>query len=231
MMAPRRLVIEVIVSSVEDAIAAERGGAGRLEVVRALDRDGLTPPLDLVRDIQRAVSLPLRVMVRESDGFACRTSDERRRLAEQAAALDSVGVDGLVIGWIRDGHLDEDTLEAVLQAAPSTRATFHHAFDALADPQATLQALAPYPQLDRILTRGGSGAWASRCSTFARYAAWGAPRISVLPGGGVDAAAIRALAACGSVAEAHVGRAAREGGRVDGPVSAARVQQLCAAPA
>ena len=67
-------ILEVIACSVADAIEAQKGGASRLEVVRDLDRGGLTPPIELVRAIKEAVDLPLRVMVRESDGFG--TSDE-----------------------------------------------------------------------------------------------------------------------------------------------------------
>lgn len=221
-----RLLLEVIVTSVEDAVEAARGGANRLEVVRDLDRDGMTPPVDLVRQIQRELSLPLRVMVRESDGFACASDSERRMLVDAAAAFNALGVDGLVAGWTRGDRIDEETLVNVLEAAPSLRATFHHAFDALSDAEATLRALARHPQIDRILTRGGTGDWPSRCATLTRYAAWAAPRITVLPGGGVDRDALRALAACGSVSEAHVGRAARAGHAVDGAVSADLVEDL-----
>jgi copper homeostasis protein len=221
-----RLTLEVIATSVEDAIEAARGGAGRLEVVRDLARDGLTPPIELVRRIQREVDLPLRVMVRESEGFACRSGDERRMLVDAAAAFDALGVDGLVVGWTRGDAIDEDTLAGVLSAAPSLRATFHHAFDALPDPENSLHVLQRFPQIDRVLTHGGSGAWPPRCATFTRYAQWGAPAISVLPGGGVDRDALCALAACGCVTEAHVGRAARIGHTVDGPVSAEAVRRL-----
>ena len=68
--APHRIVLEVIVESVADAREAARGGADRLEVVRALELGGLTPPLTLVREIAEAVSLPLRVMVRGNAGYA-----------------------------------------------------------------------------------------------------------------------------------------------------------------
>jgi copper homeostasis protein len=220
------LALEVIVSSVDDAVEAERGGAVRLEVVRELDRSGLTPSIDLVRRIQEAVSLPLRVMVRESDGFACRSPEERRLLADRAAALDALGVDGLVVGWIRDGRVDEQTVAAVLHAAPSTRATFHHAFDALPNPEAAIAALKAFRQVDRILTHGGAGPWRSRCATLTRYAGWAQPEIAILPGGGVDEDGLRALAACPAIAEAHIGRAAREGHAVGGRVSAALVRAL-----
>ena len=49
------LVLEVIACSVEDAIEARRGGADRLEVISHFEVGGLTPPLELVREICQAV--------------------------------------------------------------------------------------------------------------------------------------------------------------------------------
>src|SRR5262249_17218584 len=101
------LTLEVIVTSVEDAVEAARGGADRLEVVRDRAGCGSPPPIDLGRRTQGEVPLPLRVMVRESDGFGCASDDERQRLVEYATAFNSIGVDGIVAGWARDGRIDE----------------------------------------------------------------------------------------------------------------------------
>jgi copper homeostasis protein len=73
-------LLEVIACSVEDAEAAEQGGAGRLEVVRELGRGGCTPELALVRAILDRVSIPVRVMLRESDGFAYAGREEISRM-------------------------------------------------------------------------------------------------------------------------------------------------------
>jgi copper homeostasis protein len=221
-----RLTLEVIALTVEDAVEAARGGAHRLEIARDLSCGGLTPPVDLVRRIRREVPLPLRVMVRESDGFACSSSDERRALADRAKALEALGVDGIVLGWIRDGRIDEPMLAHVLEAAPSLRATFHRAFDALADPESALRVLQRYSQVDRVLTGGGTGPWPSRRGTLERYAGWAGEEIVILPGGGIDEEVLRTLAASGCVREAHVGRAARVGRTIDGPVSADAVRTL-----
>lgn len=219
------MTLEIIVTSLEDAVEAARGGADRLEIVRDLHRDGLTPSIDLVRGIQREVALPLRVMVRASDGFLCGSDDERRLLSDQAAAFAALGVDGIVVGWTRDGRIDEETLGCVLGAAPSVAVTFHRAFDALLHPAAAFDVLRRFPRVDRVLTSGGRGSWASRCGTLAQYARWAGSGIVILPGGGVDAGALSMLAAAG-IAEAHVGRAARVGQRVDGRVSAEAVRAL-----
>jgi copper homeostasis protein CutC len=57
--------LEVIVTTVDEAIEAEAGGADRLELVRALDVGGLTPEISIARGVLAAVRIPVRVMVRE----------------------------------------------------------------------------------------------------------------------------------------------------------------------
>ena len=70
-----RSVLEVIVCSVADAIEAEQGGAKRLEIIRDFARGGMTPDLEFVRQVMNAVSLPVRVMLRESEDY--RVTDKR----------------------------------------------------------------------------------------------------------------------------------------------------------
>jgi copper homeostasis protein len=223
------LLLEVIVQSVADARAAAAGGADRLEVVRAIEQRGLTPPLDLVRAIASETRLPLRVMVRECDGFSLSDPRELARLQRAIAAFAELAVDGAVVGYARGAELDLETTQAVLSAAPALPVTFHHAFDEARDPAAAIESLRRLPQVDRILTAGGGGDWSARCRRLERYAQYaaqaGAP-LAILAGGGVDAAGLQALASSGCVREAHVGRAAREPQEPTARVSADRVRHL-----
>jgi copper homeostasis protein len=220
------MLLEVIVQSVEDAVAAQAGGADRLEVVREIDRDGLTPSIDLVRSIASATRLPLRIMIRESDGFTITGAGELDVLRQAAAACADLGVDGIVVGFARGGALDVDTTAAVLSAAPRIAATFHRAFDRAVDPFAALEALRGLPQIDRVLTGGGTGDWTARCQRLEEYVARAAPGITILAGGDVDAEAVRVLAHLRAVSEVHVGRAAREPQQRSAPVSSDRVRRL-----
>jgi copper homeostasis protein len=104
--------------------------------------------------------------------------------------------------------------------------TFHRAFDDLTDPLSAIDALVEVPQIDRILTDGGSGSPASRAQRLRQYAERAAGRLEIMAGGGVDEQAFEWFARDGCVREIHVGRAAREGSDADGPVSAARVRRL-----
>src|ERR1051326_1631063 len=99
-------ILEVIACSVADAIEAERGGASRLEIVRALDGGGLTPPVSLVRGIVSAVSIPVRVMLRENPGFEAGSEAEVKKLCHAAREFAALGVNGLVLGFVRGRQLD-----------------------------------------------------------------------------------------------------------------------------
>jgi len=221
-----RALLEVIVQSLADAREAARGGADRLEVVRAIHDGGLTPPLALVSEIAAAVSLPLRVMVRENAGYSTDAS-ERTTLRRAAETFAGTGVDGLVIGFARAGEAELDRVADVLDAAPDMSVTFHRAFDQLNDPLGAIDALAGVRRVDRILTSGGNGTTATRCAQLRAYQARAGSRLTIIAGGGVDEEMLVELVRTGSVREVHVGREAREGAALGAAVSAARVERLC----
>jgi copper homeostasis protein len=220
-----RLLLEVIVQSVADAREATRGGADRLEVVRAVGDGGLTPSIQLVRAIAAETSLPLRVMVRENAGYTA-APHELCALRDAAFELHAAGVDGIVIGFARDGEVALDDLAAVLGAAPGVRVTFHRAFDALSDPLGAIEKLAAVEQIDRILTSGGTGPPALRCQRLHGYTVRAAGRFEIVAGGGVDDRALALFAQTGCVREVHVGRAARVGNDPEAAVSSEHVQRL-----
>lgn len=223
------MLLEVIACSVEDAIEAERGGAGRLEIARDMERQGLTPPVPLVREIASAVRIPLRVMVRENGGFTCAGEDELNAMRAAARAFAGIeGVEGLVLGFVRGNEVDHDALAAVLGAAPRLRATFHRAFDTLPDPPRAIAALKRHAQIDRILSGGEPGDWDERCRRLSSLAEIAQPEIQILPGGGVDLEAVRRIATTPMLVEAHVGRAVRVPREVWGTVSAELTGMLVA---
>lgn len=219
------MLLEVIACSVKDAIEAERGGAGRVELVRELGRGGLTPSHAFVQEVRESVAIPIRVMLRETDGYDVGGVDAGERLAAQAVRFAALGVDGVVLGFLRSGHIDVAAMDTVLAAAGPVSATFHHAFDELPDPTAALHELGRWPRIDRVLTAGGPGDWKRKAIRLDQVRAAAAPGITVLAGGGVDAEALKVLAGS-SIVEAHIGRAARVPPTVDGVVSSQKVAEL-----
>lgn len=224
------MVLEVIACTLDDGVAADAGGADRLEVVRDLDRGGLTPDVSLVEGLLARVRLPLRVMVRVEEPFVPSSGAIVDRMCEEAQALARLPIDGIVFGALAaDQTIDLDVLRRFAAAAAPRRITFHRAFELAPDPVAALEALSSVPQVDKVLTSAGSGTADARTGLLRAWRAGGPPRPSLLFAAGLDAAAIRAAAEAGF--EVHVGRAARTGQRTDGPVTAALVAAVRASVA
>jgi copper homeostasis protein len=219
-------VLEVIACSVLDAIEAQKGGASRLEVVRDLEQGGMTPSLELVKSIKSAVDLPLRVMLRESVGYETNGDDEIEALGLAAEQFAKLGVDGVVIGFLRGHQVDIERTGRVLARAPDLKATFHHAFEDAGDRSEALRDIKSLVQVDRLLSSGGAGELTQRCERLARYAHAAAPEITVIAGGGIDTDAVSMLKRTTTIREFHVGRAARSGFRVGGGVQAELVGNL-----
>ena len=219
-------LLEVIACSVADAVEAEKGGANRLEIVRDLQRGGMTPPLELVLEIRQAVDLPLRVMLRERESYETSGDEEIDRLCAAARQFASLGVDGFVLGFLKDGEVDVERTRRVLACAPQVHATFHHAFEDTRDKLSALAAIKRLPQVDRVLSSGGTDDLESIVKRLGQYAKAAAPELTILAGGGVNGEAILQIGRETNIREFHVGRSARAGFKVDGCVQASLVSDL-----
>ncbi|MER5773660.1 copper homeostasis protein CutC [Streptomyces sp. NPDC002039] len=219
-----RALLEVIALDTEDAIAAQAGGADRLELVTDMAADGLTPPRETFAAIRAAVDIPLRVMIRRTDGFAAGPLD---LLVEQARALRAEGAREFVLGFLNpDGSPDLTAVEAVVAELDGCPWTFHRAIDRAADRDHLRKALADLPGLDTYLTAGSAtGVDAGLPTLLAEAARGGEPGYGarILVGGGLTLAHLPVLREAG-VDAFHIGGAARPSGW-DRPVSPAAVAQ------
>ncbi|WP_037574918.1 copper homeostasis protein CutC [Phaeacidiphilus oryzae] len=220
-----RPILEVIATRAEDAVAAVAGGADRLEVVTDMSADGLTPDVDgpdgfgRIRD---AVDVPLRVMLRQRDGFLAGGAEGVDALRAAARRLRAAGAEEFVLGFLdRDGRVDAESVRAVLEEIPGCAWTFHRALDHAADREEARAAVGELPGVDGVLTGGSAeGVAGGGLSVLVDEARAGAKPRSIA-GGGLTLDAVPRLAAAG-VDAFHVGRAVRPSGW-SGPVSATEV--------
>ncbi|CCB75147.1 Homeostasis protein [Streptantibioticus cattleyicolor NRRL 8057 = DSM 46488] len=218
----------MIALGADDAIAAEAGGADRLELVTDMAADGLTPGRATFAAVRAAVRIPLRVMLRASDGFTAGDAADVDALCSAAQALRAEGAEEFVLGFLTgDGAPDLAALRALLGVLDGCRWTFHRAIDHCADRAALRARLAGLPGLDTYLTAGHPAGVDEGLPVLVAEAARGAaaepgygPRILV--GGGLRADHLPALRAAG-IDAFHVGGAVRPGGW-DAPVDPAAVR-------
>ena len=219
--------LEVIACSLEDAVAAHRGGASRLEVTVRLDRAGLTPPLEMVREIVESVPLPVRVMLRDRPDFSAGGAEALAGLVRKAREFAALrtgrrkerDIEGLVVGFIKNDLLDLAALEKIISAAPRLRVTVHHAVEATANPMVTLRTFRNFPNVDRALVSGGAGSLEARIKRLLGLReAFGLQR-SLIAGGNLTLEMLRPLRDATGIRIFHLGRAVRTpeetGGRVD----------------
>jgi copper homeostasis protein len=219
-----RAVLEVIALGVEDAVAAQAGGADRLELVTDIAADGLTPPAETFAGIRAAVGISLRVMLRLRDGFAAGDVED---LVRTASDLRAAGADEFVFGFLgEDGSPDLDAVERLVAVLGGCHWTFHRAIDRAADRDALRKQLADQPGLDTYLTAGSPDGVDDGLPTLVTEAARrGEPGYNqrLLVGGGLRLEHVPRLRAAG-VDAFHIGGAARTDGW-DSPVSVDAVRE------
>ncbi|HEY1213275.1 MAG TPA: copper homeostasis protein CutC [Bryobacteraceae bacterium] len=218
--------LEVIVTSAEEAFNAQEGGADRLELAHSLEDEGLTPTSQIVHEVTRAVSIPVRVILRNSPTMEAGSEDEIQRLVTEAEAFADTNIDGFVLGFVQHGALDLDAMERILSAAPEVPVTFHRAFEHVRDPLETIRQLKQFPSVDRILTNGGEGSWEQRKLRLREWQEAAAPQIKIVVGGGLTSALLSEFAQETPFTEFHVGRAARTPPMPSGTVVRAQVASL-----
>ncbi|MFJ4872667.1 copper homeostasis protein CutC [Streptomyces sp. NPDC088757] len=221
-----RAVLEVIALDEEDAVAAQTGGADRLELVTDMAADGLTPSGAGFAAIRAAVDIPLRVMLRLADGFSAGGPEGVEALVTRAADLREAGADEFVLGFLTpDGAPDLVAVERLVAVLDGCRWTFHRAIDRAADRDGLRKSLADLPGLDTYLTAGSATGVDDGLATLkAEAARAGEPgyEARVLVGGGLRLDHLPELRAAGLDAF-HIGGAARPQGWT-APVSADAVR-------
>jgi copper homeostasis protein len=208
------LTFEVCVDSTESALAAEQGGAGRIELCSDLLEGGLTPSYGMLRTVRAAVGLKIVVMVRPRGGDFCYSDAEFRVMQEDIAAAKDAGADGIVLGLLLpDGAIDSERTQRLLSLARPLPVTFHRAFDMTRDPYAALERLVDLG-IDRVLTSGQEPTVWEGVDLIAELVRRARGRISVMPGGGITARNVGRVVAATGVTEVHFGCAAPAEGRM-----------------
>lgn len=220
-------MLEVIAMSVEDARAAQAGGAGRLELCANLLEGGTTPSYGVIKRVIQAVDIPVFVMLRpHGDGFYY-SFEDRLVMAEDAVLLKALGAKGVVLGALTDANkIDHQFLQEILPYCGGLEITFHRAFDLVEDQLAAFEELKQYPAITRILTSAGEGTAIGNKEQLEKLvAAAEQSHITILAGSGVNEGNSAELLKTG-VKELHVGSAVRVDESFKKPIISEKIRQI-----
>lgn len=178
-------VLEVCVESVEGAMAAQAGGADRVELCANLLEGGTTPSAGSIQHARRNLHIGLQVMIRPRGGDFCYSATEFEIMKLDIAAAKGAGADGVVIGILKqDGSVDEARTRELAGLARPMSVTFHRAFDMAADPYQALETLISIG-IDRILTSGQESSALEGLDLISDLVRRAGDRIIIMPGGGI----------------------------------------------
>lgn len=198
------VLIEACVDSVMSAVAAERGGAKRLELCDNLFDGGTTPSAGMISAVKAAVKIPVFVIVRPRGGGFVYSSDEINVMRLDIEAARMLGADGVVVGVLtREARIDEEQLRALTRQAGSLPVTFHRAFDLVRDQAEALETLIR-ERVQGVLTSGGAQTALEGVEAIAKLVNRAGGQIAVMAGGGVREETVQEIVHRSGVAEVHV---------------------------
>ena len=199
------ILLEVCIDSVESAVAAERGGADRVELCGNLYEGGTTPSAGMIARVRGRVKIGLQVMIRPRGGDFCYTPDEFEVMKRDIVMAKQLGANGIVLGLLdAEGGVDVSRTRELIQMARPMNVTFHRAFDMSRDLQKALQDIKD-AGADRILTSGAEPEAERALPVISSLVKAAGDRIIIIACGAMDASNARNIVEQTGVRQIHAG--------------------------
>jgi copper homeostasis protein len=181
-----RPVLEICVESVNHAIAAERGGAHRIELCSDLSSGGITPSAALMQAARGQVRIPIHVLIRPRTGNFCYSNHELELMSNDILAAKQLGMDGIVLGILqKNTRVDVERTKALVKLAHPLPVTFHRAFDSSHNLETSLEAVIQTGAA-RILTSAGQPRATDGLQILKHLVQAASERILIMPCGGIN---------------------------------------------
>lgn len=194
---------EICANSVASCLAAQEGGAHRVELCAGIPEGGTTPSYGMIRSAREGISIGLNVIIRPRGGDFLYSKEELREMAYDIRTARELGADGLVFGCLTpDGDVDMEAMKPLMDAAGDTPVTFHRAFDHSADPFKALEDIISLG-CARILTSGCKPTALEGATLLAGLVEKAGDRIILMPGCGVKEGNIAEIARRTGAREFH----------------------------
>lgn len=178
--------LEICVGSWQSAMAAQLGGANRIELCDNLAEGGTTPSLGMLRHCKKHLKIPFFPIIRPRGGDFVFSNDEFEIMKEDVVACREMGCEGIVIGMLlKDGSIDMERCSELIALAVGMQITFHRAFDRCNDLEKGLEDIVQLG-CHRVLTSGAKQYAIEGLNVLKSLLIQADSRISIMPGSGIN---------------------------------------------
>ncbi len=199
-----KILLEVCVDSVESALAAQTGGADRVELCDNLLEGGTTPSFASIEIARKLLQIGLHVIIRPRGGDFLYTDLEFEIMKRDVEICKSLGVEAIVTGILDSrGEIDVRRTTELIDIARPMKVTFHRAFDVARDAKKSLEILIELG-IERILTSGQESNAFEGAETIEELVKLANNRIIILACGGLNQRNLKKFVDRTKVTEVHL---------------------------
>jgi len=179
-------LIEVCAINIQSAIAAQKGGAKRIELCDNLFEGGTTPSPGTLQIVRELLDIEINVMIRPRGSDFCYSDLEFEIMKRDIEFCKTLGVDGVVFGiLLPDGNIDIKRIKQLVEISRPMSVTFHRAFDMTPNPFRSLEEIIELG-IDRILTAGQKNKAIEGKEIIEKLISKADERIIIMPGSGIN---------------------------------------------
>ena len=178
--------LEICVNSIQSALAAQQGGANRIELCDNMAEGGTTPSAGMISLCKKMLDIPVFPIIRPRGGDFLYSDEEYEVMKQDILFCRQSGCEGVVIGILKpDGDIDTERCAELIALARPMQVTFHRAFDRCNDLDKGLEDIISLG-CERLLTSGGEITAFEAADQLAFLVSQASGRISIMPGSGVN---------------------------------------------
>lgn len=193
---------EVCCGDIESVVAADEGGAVRIELCSALGEGGITPFVGLIQEALAIISR-VNVLIRPRGGDFVYSLAEKRTILRDIELAARLGANAVVCGSLNpDGSVDRDFLKDMLSAAGDMDFTFHRAFDLCDDAHKAFDCLAE-EGCSSLLTSGMAATAVDGIPLLRQLVEWSAGDLEIIAAGGITPLNVRKVVTSTGVTAVH----------------------------
>ena len=199
-----KIITEICVDSIESALAAERGGANRIELCDNLMGGGTTPSLGMIKLVRKYINIDINIMIRPRSGDFCYSPIEFEVMKKDIEYAKKYGMNGIVVGILNpNGEIDIERMKELIELSKPLKVTFHRAFDMTRDPFKSLDILIELG-VERILTSGQQNSAIDGINLIKDLVNRANEKIIIMPGAGINQDNIKDIIQTTGVKEVHL---------------------------